>query len=81
MTSSSLDAFLRKWRTAGGAERANAQPFLCDLCELLGVPGPYPADTIAKSFTRARIAEILETLAALGSASRKEHPTVLHNPP
>ncbi|WP_035271686.1 class I SAM-dependent DNA methyltransferase [Desulfonatronum thiodismutans] len=43
MTSPSLDAFIRKWRSAGGAERANAQPFLCDLCELLGVPGPDPA--------------------------------------
>ena len=48
MTSSPLDAFHRKWRTAGGAERANAQPFLCDLCELLGVPGPDPAKAISQ---------------------------------
>jgi len=38
-----LRAFIEKWRKSGGAERANAQMFLCDLCKLLGVPEPEPA--------------------------------------
>ncbi|TVR02430.1 MAG: hypothetical protein EA399_00425 [Desulfovibrionales bacterium] len=42
---------------------------------LTASPSPATADTIAKSFTRApraRIAEILETLAALGTARKVE---------
>ncbi len=37
-----VDAFIAKWRSSGGAELANAQPFLSELCDLLGVPRPDP---------------------------------------
>ncbi len=36
-------AFIERWQTSGAAERANFQPFLLGLCELLGVPLPDPA--------------------------------------
>ncbi|WP_171189224.1 class I SAM-dependent DNA methyltransferase, partial [Alienimonas chondri] len=36
-------AFVAKWSASGGAETANSQSFLRDLCELLDVPPPDPA--------------------------------------
>jgi hypothetical protein len=39
-----VDAFIDRWSTArGGAERANYQMFLSELCEALGLPRPDPA--------------------------------------
>ena len=38
-----LDAFIERWREAQAAEIANAQTFVIELCELLGVPRPDPA--------------------------------------
>ena len=35
--------FIERWEASGAAERANCQPFLCELCDLLGVPRPDPA--------------------------------------
>jgi hypothetical protein len=40
-----LDEFIRKWSASSGAERANKDPFLTDLCAVLGVPGPDPVTT------------------------------------
>ena len=37
------DELIAKWTPSGGAEGANAQPFLIDLCDMLGVPRPDPA--------------------------------------
>jgi hypothetical protein len=37
-----LAAFLAKWSTSGGAERANKDSFLRDLCDVLDVPHPNP---------------------------------------
>jgi hypothetical protein len=38
-----VEAFIARWRKSGGAERANYQLFLTELCDLLGVPKPDPA--------------------------------------
>jgi hypothetical protein len=38
-----IDAFIARWSAAGGAERANYQLFLTELCVLLELPGPAPA--------------------------------------
>ncbi|QYF87207.1 DNA methyltransferase [Brevundimonas sp. PAMC22021] len=39
-----VEAFIRRWSMArGGAERANYQMFLTELCEALGLPRPDPA--------------------------------------
>lgn len=38
-----LDAFHARWLGNDGGERANKDPFLNDLCDLLGVPRPDPA--------------------------------------
>jgi hypothetical protein len=38
-----IDAFIARWSSAGGAERANYQLFLTELCVLLELPGPDPA--------------------------------------
>lgn len=37
-----LQVFLTKWETSGAAERANAQLFLAELCDVLGVDRPAP---------------------------------------
>ena len=39
----SVEAFIARWKSAGGNERANYQLFLTELCELLGLPQPEPA--------------------------------------
>ncbi|MCB0596799.1 MAG: class I SAM-dependent DNA methyltransferase [Lewinellaceae bacterium] len=37
-----IDAFIDKWAASGAAERANAQSFILDLCQLLEVGPPRP---------------------------------------
>jgi hypothetical protein len=37
-----IQAFLTKWQASGGAERANAQTFLNELCDILEVERPQP---------------------------------------
>ena len=39
----SIQEFIARWKESGAAERANCQPFLGELCEVLGVPRPQPA--------------------------------------
>ena len=39
-----VEAFIARWQDANGAERANCQSFLIELCHLLGVPPPDPAN-------------------------------------
>ncbi|WP_420393201.1 type IIL restriction-modification enzyme MmeI [Acuticoccus sp.] len=36
------DELIAKWAPSGGAENANAQHFVLDLCDLIGVPRPSP---------------------------------------
>jgi hypothetical protein len=38
-----LEAFIGRWATSAGAERANYQLFLAELCDVLGVPRPDPS--------------------------------------
>ena len=38
-----LEGFVSRWRESQASEKANAQPFLTDLCDALGVPRPQPA--------------------------------------
>ncbi|MGM0554393.1 MAG: type IIL restriction-modification enzyme MmeI, partial [Pseudomonadota bacterium] len=38
-----VEAFIQRWTTAGGSERANYQLFLTELCKLLDLPHPDPA--------------------------------------
>jgi hypothetical protein len=37
-----VSAFIERWSKSGGAERANYQLFLAELCDVLGVPRPDP---------------------------------------
>lgn len=39
-----VDEFITKWKRSGGNERANTQMFVTDLCELLELPKPEPAE-------------------------------------
>lgn len=47
-----VEAFIARWSPSSGAERANYQLFLAELCELLGVPRPDPsvADDAANTY-------------------------------
>ena len=38
-----LEAFITRWGASAGAERANYQLFLAELCDVLGVPRPDPS--------------------------------------
>ena len=42
-SSISLPEFIARWKESGAAERANCQPFLVELCDVLGVERPRPA--------------------------------------
>jgi hypothetical protein len=42
-TDAAAQAFIARWGRAGGSELANAQSFVIELCELLGVERPAPA--------------------------------------
>jgi hypothetical protein len=42
MSSEGANAFIARWAAAGASERANSQPFLCELCNMLGVARPEP---------------------------------------
>ena len=37
-----VNLFINRWSPSGGAERANYQQFLSELCEVIGVPRPDP---------------------------------------
>jgi len=37
-----VQAFIAKWAASGAAERANAQLFVAELCDLIGVERPHP---------------------------------------
>jgi hypothetical protein len=37
MSSEGAKAFIARWAAASASERANRQPFLCELCGMLGV--------------------------------------------
>jgi hypothetical protein len=39
----SIQAFVDKWLRSGGAERANKDAFLIELCDVLDVPRPAPS--------------------------------------
>jgi hypothetical protein len=47
-----LEAFIARWGTSAGAERANYQIFLAELCDVLGLPRPDPsvADEAANTY-------------------------------
>jgi len=47
------DAFIERWSASGAAERANFQPFLTELCDLLGVEKPRPSSEIQSENTYA----------------------------
>jgi hypothetical protein len=38
----SVPDFIAKWSASSGAERANKDAFLVELCDVLGVPRPSP---------------------------------------
>jgi len=42
MPSREVQDFIAHWSSASASERANSQPFLLDLCDLLAVPRPDP---------------------------------------
>ena len=51
--STQVRAFVERWRTSGASERANAQLFLAELCDVLGVERPQPAGAVAEENTYA----------------------------
>ena len=42
MSSELAKPFIARWAAATASERANSQPFLCELCDVLGVARPEP---------------------------------------
>jgi hypothetical protein len=43
-----IETFIARWQSAGGSERANYQLFITELCELLALPKPDPAQADAR---------------------------------
>ena len=42
ISSDGAKAFIARWGAASASERDNSQPFLCELCDILGVARPEP---------------------------------------
>ena len=42
-TTQPIHEFIERWKESAAAERANCQPFLSELCDVLEVPRPQPA--------------------------------------
>lgn len=60
-----LQAFLTKWELSGASERANAQSFLKELCDVLEVPQPDPstADQAANAYVFEKVVPSAEGTA------------------
>jgi hypothetical protein len=50
MSSDCAKAFIARWVAASASERANSQPFLCELCDILGVARPDPTSEAGYAF-------------------------------
>jgi hypothetical protein len=50
MSSEGAKAFIARWAAASASERANSQPFLCELCDILGVARPEPTRETGYAF-------------------------------
>ena len=50
MSSEGAKAFIARWAAASASERANSQPFLCELCHMLGVATPEPTRATGYAF-------------------------------
>jgi hypothetical protein len=50
MWSQAAKAFIARWAAASPSERANSQPFLCELCDMLGVAKPEPTRETGYAF-------------------------------
>jgi hypothetical protein len=50
MSSEGAKAFIARWAAASASERANSQPFLCELCDILGVAKPEPTRKTGYAF-------------------------------
>ena len=46
IAAATIDAFIARWEKSGGSELANFQTFACELCDLLGLPRPYPSQEL-----------------------------------
>jgi hypothetical protein len=66
MPSRKIEVFIARWSAASPSERANAQLFLVELCDLLGVPRPDPKPGSGYAFE----IPVLETLCTIGHARR-----------
>lgn len=61
----SVQAFVSIWKASSGAERANYQLFLTELCQQLDVPLPEPTKP---DDSEPKVQEILTALASIGQA-------------
>ncbi len=50
MSSDGAKAFVARWAAASASELANSQPFLCELCDILGVSRPEPTRENGEAF-------------------------------
>jgi hypothetical protein len=50
MSSEGARAFIAWWAAASASERANSQPFLYELCDMLGVARPEPTRETGYAF-------------------------------
>jgi len=83
-TPASIQAFITKWQASGGAEKANAQSFLNELCDILEVERPHPKrnDEAANAyvFEKTIPGSVLRPIEApVPSTPRVDPPTTTSN--
>jgi hypothetical protein len=67
MSSEGAKAFIARWAAASASERANSQPFLCELCDLLGEPGIPITQSTCPTSASSRRRRIIASVARIGS--------------
>ena len=66
MSPEGAQTFIARWATASASERANSQPFLCGLCDILGVATPEPTRETGYAFEYDAIEHHLEGFTTKG---------------
>jgi hypothetical protein len=55
--------FIARWQASGAAERANCQPFLSELCDVLNTPRPDPTTSDGLAEQAAAVRAVLAALS------------------
>ena len=74
-TPAQVDSFIARWQAAQAAEKSNGQPFLIELCALIGATSPDPAvaDTTRDAYVFERPVTFADGARGIADLYRRAH--------